>query len=249
MKKVLFASLASFALVTVPALAADMSYKSAPMMAAPVANWTGCYVNAGWGYGLLDDERYGTNGTRPTSASAAKGWLGSFGGGCDYQIAGSFLGPLVIGGFADYAAMDITGNYGDPFNDTHHGRQTMRDAWYAGARAGVLVTPNLLTYVSAGWTGAYINQINIVTASGGTVDGGLYLPAQNLNGWFLGSGLEYAFNFLPVKGLFWRNEYRYATYDNYNQNYIHPNGPGSATVHNRVDVQTFTTSLVWRFGN
>jgi outer membrane immunogenic protein len=247
MKKIILAVLATAAL-TGSAFAADM--RPAPAMVAPAPSWTGCYLNAGWGYGLLDDERYGTGaGGRPNSTSAAKGWLGSFGGGCDYQIGGSFLGPLVIGAFADYAAMNLTGNYGDPFNDTHYGRQTMRDAWYVGGRAGVLVTPNLLSYVNIGWTGGHINRINILTASGGPVLGGLYLPGQNVNGWFLGSGLEYAITSLPVRGLFWRNEYRYANYDNYNQNYIHTDGlPGIRTVHNRVDVQTITSSLVWRFG-
>ena len=76
----------------------------------------------------------------------------------------------------------------------------------------------------------------------------LSLPSRDVSGWFLGSGLEYAFTFLPINGLFWKNEYRYASYDNYNQNYLHNGTPGTRfVVHNRLDVQTITTSLVYRF--
>jgi outer membrane immunogenic protein len=251
MKK-LAITLSAFAALTGSAFAADLparTYSKAPVMVAPAPSWTGCYISGGWGYGVLDDERSGSNSTRPNSTSAAKGWLGSVGGGCDYQFAGAApLGPIVIGAFADYDPSNIKGNYGDPFNDSHSGTQKLSDAWFAGARAGLLVTPNVLTYVNAGWTGAHINQINILTASGGTVDGGLSLPAKTMNGWFLGSGIEYAFTFLPINGLFWKNEYRYASYNSYDQNYTHPTFIGSSIVHNSIDVQTFTTSVVYRFG-
>lgn len=250
MKKILLA-LSAVAAFTGSALAADMapkSYTKAPAMAAAAPSWTGCYVGAGLGYGLLDDERYGTNNPRPNSTSAAKGYLGSFGGGCDYQFGGTTpLGPIVIGAFADYDPSSIKGNYGDPFNDSNTATQKMSSAWFAGARAGFLVTPSVLTYASAGWTSAHFNQMNIVNTFGAPVDGGLYLPSHNANGWFLGSGIEYAFTFLPINGLFWKNEYRYASYEGYNQNYVHPTFVGSSTVHNSIDVQTFTTSLVYRF--
>jgi outer membrane immunogenic protein len=250
MKKLVLA-LTAVAAFTGSALAADLpahTYSKAPAVVAAAPNWTGCYIGAGWGYGMLDDERSGSFPTRPNSTSAAKGWLGSVGGGCDYQFGGSSpFGPIVVGAFADYDPSSIKGNYGDPFNDAHSGTQKMSSAWFAGARAGVLVTPNVLTYVNGGWTAAHINQINILTASGGIVDGGLSLPAANLNGWFLGSGIEYAFTFLPINGLFWKNEYRYASYGSYDQHYTHPTFIGGSVVHNSIDVQTFTTSLVYRF--
>jgi outer membrane immunogenic protein len=249
MKRFLVVSSFAFALASGSAFGADMPLKAAPPPATAVG-WTGCYVSAGWGYGMLDDERSGSNPTLPTSTSAAKGWLGAFGGGCDYQFNGSSpIGPIVIGAFADYDPMNITGNFGDPFNVSHHGTQTVRDAWYVGARAGVLVTPKLLTFIEGGWTGANIDQIDIVTAAGGPVDGGLHLPSQNLTGWFIGGGTEYAFTLLPIKGLSWKTEYRLASYDSYDQHYIHPSFIGGSIVHNSVDVQTITTSLVWRFFN
>ena len=244
MKKVLLATLAVVALASGSALAADMALpaKAPP---PPPPSWTGCYVSGGVGYGMLDDERFGTDPTRPTSTSAGKGWLGAFGGGCDYQFNASPIGPIVIGAFADYDPMDISGAFGDPFNDTHHGTQTEQDAWYAGVRAGVLITPKLLSYIDGGWTGANINRINILFASGAPT--GLYLPSENLSGWFIGGGTEYALTFVPINGLFWKTEYRFASYDSYDQHYIHPAFIGGSVVHNSVDTQTITSSLVWRF--
>jgi outer membrane immunogenic protein len=248
MKKAIVASLAVIALGG-SAIAADMgipppAYKPPP---PPPPSWTGCYISAGWGYGMLDDERATNDSGIPNSTSAAKGWMGIFGGGCDYQFNFSPIGPIVVGAFADYDLTDIKGDFGDPFNDRHNGTQNERDAWYAGARAGVLITPNLLTYIDGGGTGAQINRINIVNAAGAPVDGGLFLPSENATGWFIGSGTEYAFTWLPINGLFWKTEYRFASYENYDQHYIHPSFIGSSIVHNSVDVQTITTSLVWRF--
>jgi len=227
--------------------AADMPVK-APPPPPPAPTWTGCYLSAGFGYGLLDDERT-TNDPFdfPSSTSAAKGWLGAFGGGCDYQFgSGGPWGPIVIGAFADWDPMDITGNFGDPFNDFHHGTQTLSDAFYVGGRAGVLVTPTLLAYIDGGWTGAHIDAIHIVTPTGGPTFGNM-LAAANPSGGFIGGGYEYALPWL-FHGLFWKTEYRLAFYDNYTQNYIHANGlPGGAAVTHSIDVQTITSSLVWRF--
>jgi outer membrane immunogenic protein len=198
---------------------------------------------------MFDDERFVTDPvvqSRPNSTSAGKGWLGAFGGGCDYQFNVSPIGPIVIGAFADYDPMNITGSYGDPNNINHNGTQTESAAWYAGGRAGILVTPNLLTYFDGGWTGAQFNQIGINFANGSPT--GLTLPSASPNGWFTGFGVEYAFTWLPIKGLFWKNEYRFSSYDNYTQNYIHGGGgPGTAVVHNSIDNQTVISSLVWRF--
>lgn len=248
MKRILFASLAVATLASGAAVAADLPapaqqpayYKAPP---PPPPTWTGCYVSAGVGYGLLDDERSGSSfGTPlPNSTSAGKGWLGAFGGGCDYQFNhGSPFGPIVIGAFGDYDLMDINGNFGDPDYGFQSGTQTLQNAWFAGARAGFLITPQVLTYFDGGATGARIGQITLSTFDS--------LPAANPTGWFLGGGYEYALNWLPIQGLFWKTEYRFAEYDAYNQNYIHPAFVGTNTIiHNSVDVQTITSSLVWRF--
>jgi outer membrane immunogenic protein len=242
MKKTFLASLAFAALASATAFAADLPapvYKAPPL---PPPSWTGFYVSAGFGYGLLDDERSGTSfgGALPNSTSAGKGWLGSFGGGFDYQINGSPFGPIVLGVFGDYDPSNITGNFGDPVSTAQSGTQSLRDAWFGGARAGLVVTPNVLAYVDGGATGAHIGQITLSTFD--------TLPAVDTTGWFIGSGYEYAVNWLPFRGVFWKTEYRFSEYGPYDQHYIHPTFVGTATtIHNTVDVQTITSSLVWRF--
>ena len=72
--------------------------------------------------------------------------------------------------------------------------------------------PNLLTYVDGGFTQAKFDQSNLSTQF--TVPA---LPTgdpsgHTFNGWFIGGGTEYAFTWLPVRGLFWRTEYRYSMY-------------------------------------
>ena len=58
MKKLLFAT-TCLALSSTVSMAADMGapYSKAPMMAAPVFTWTGCYVGAQVGGGTDDEQR------------------------------------------------------------------------------------------------------------------------------------------------------------------------------------------------
>jgi outer membrane immunogenic protein len=245
MKKLLLASFATLAVLSGSALAADLpakpTYKAAPMP-APVYNWTGCYVSAGWGYGFVDDQRdvHGLT-TAPRTDSAARGWLAAFGGGCDYQFNGvTPFGPIVVGVFGDYDPSNIKGQYGDPLDAFQTGTFKERDAWYVGGRAGVLITPQFLTYFDGGYTGAHFNSVTLSTFD--------TLPSKEAHGWFLGSGFEYSFNWLPINGLFWKTEYRYASYQDYDQNYIHPTFVGTrAIVNSTIYTQTVMTSLVYRF--
>jgi outer membrane immunogenic protein len=122
-------------------------------------------------------------------------------------------------------------------------------AWAAGARLGFLVTPSLLTYVNGGYTGAHFDQVNMSNFGIGAPL--VYLPATNYNGWFVGGGTEYALNFswLPIQGLFWRNEYRFSQYNSVDLDRLVV-GTGAATgTADRFGpyVQTITSSLVWRF--
>ena len=57
MKKFLLGSVALIALSTA-ANAADLAarYTKAPVV-APVSNWTGFYINGGFGYGLMSDRK------------------------------------------------------------------------------------------------------------------------------------------------------------------------------------------------
>src|SRR4051812_50079052 len=85
-----------------------------------------------------------------------------------------------------------------------------------GPRVVVSVTwrcPGCSPYVNGGWTEANFTRTSFLDAvTGGAA--GIELPGQRREGWFLGGGTEYAFNFLP--GLFLKSEYRFADFGNRN---------------------------------
>jgi outer membrane immunogenic protein len=248
----------SAALLAAPlaANAADMSipYKAPPPPPPPVS-WTGCYVDAGYGYGLWDQNQYQETypGLVRTSAnvdSGGRGWLGRFGGGCDYQLSGG-LSRWVVGAFADYDWMDIHGQM-SPGNTIFVGDEKESGAWYAGGRIGYLVTPSLLTYFDGGYTETRYSSISLgalpVPAPAGFVPE--TVPGNTYHGWFIGGGTEYALNFdwVPIHGLFWRNEYRYASYDAVDLPLVPaPGGAAGIGMNSEKYVQTITSSLVWRF--
>src|ERR1700753_3883734 len=92
MKKILLAT-SCLALTATASMAADMGtpYTKAPMMAAPVFTWTGCYVGAHVGGGTLSTNGVGLNseGSFPQNNSGnnstGKGAVGGGQLGCNYQ--------------------------------------------------------------------------------------------------------------------------------------------------------------------
>jgi outer membrane immunogenic protein len=113
-------------------------------------------------------------------------------------------------------------------------------AWAAGGRIGYLITPSVLTYVNGGWTQTNFDQMDVVRSNGTAT--GISYPAHTYQGWFIGSGFEYAFTWLPINGLFVRTEYRYSTFQKNDLTATNGN-----VLHAEKQVQTATTSLVWRF--
>jgi outer membrane immunogenic protein len=261
MKRTLVASLV-FALLSGAAMAADLPapapayqpvYKAPP---PPAPTWTGCYIDGGGGYGLSQINHFSESypARVPSSSSTdsgGKGWLGRFGGGCDYQFGINFIGEwqVVIGALADYDFSNIHGTIDDPTTGLG-GDMNQSSAWVAGGRAGILVTPSLLTYFDGGFTQDHFNHVNLsfvnVTPS---VPSGLALGGHTFNGWFIGGGTEYAFTWLPIPGLFWRTEYRYSTYNtNDVPTVVAATGALAGTaLRESPQVQTILTSLVWRF--
>jgi outer membrane immunogenic protein len=140
MKRLLLASSVALA-ISGSAFAADMSppppaFKAPP----PPPSWTGCYLDAGFGYGMWNQDTTSETfpGLVPTTALTTlggRGWLGRFGGGCDYQFSVAGLGNFVIGAFGDYDVMDINGTWEDDFF-LNAGKERQSAAWYAGARLG-----------------------------------------------------------------------------------------------------------------
>ena len=235
-------------LIAGSAFAADMPVK-APLLRAPtpVYNWTGCYINAGAGYGMWNQESSSENFPGPVSDSPSytyggRGWFGTVGGGCDYQISSS----IVIGALGDWDFGDIKGQFAD-VESGDFGTESDKWAWSIGGRIGWLVSPTFLTYVSAGYTQAHFDQVDFIGFSSG-VSTGNSMPAQTYNGWFLASGFEYAINFLPLPpGFFLRSEYRYSTYNAEDIEFTSAGVGIGEGVNSKKFVQTVRSSLVWRF--
>jgi outer membrane immunogenic protein len=187
-------------------------------------------------------------GTQVTNGG--RGWLGRVGGGCDYQFGVGCLGNFVVGALADYDFMDLSGTFSDPSGPVT-GSEKESDAWYAGGRLGYLVTPSLLGYVDGGYTQTRFDQVNLFDALAAHIATGLSLSAHTYNGWFIGGGTEYALTmpWMPIHGLFWRTEYRFAEYQTANVPiFINATGaPFGVAEHISPYVQTITSGLVWRF--
>jgi outer membrane immunogenic protein len=140
----------------------------------------------------------------------------------------------VVGAFADYDFMDLHGGFTDGTFDV---TAPQKETWAAavGGRIGLLVTPQVLTYVNGGWTSTRFDAVNF--------GGGVSWPAHTFGGGFIGGGTEVAVAALP--GLYWRSEYRLSSYQ--------PDNLGVEGIaaklfsHQSATVQTITTSLVWKF--
>jgi len=238
MKKLTIAA-AAFVALTGSAIAADLPRK-APAVAAPaplpVATWTGCYITGGVGYGMWnqDNQLFFNGGALDAQhTDGGRGWLGRVGGGCDYQ----FWQRFVIGALADYDFANLKGNITTP-SLASSGDEKMNWAWAAGGRLGYLPWDTLMVYVSGGWTEAHFNG-TLFSPVALTTSGTTY------SGWFLGSGYEYRFDWLP--GLYWRTEYRFNSYNSKDINLVSGGVPSGLVLNSEKFVQTVTSSLVWRF--
>src|ERR1700730_7990862 len=105
MKKILVAGVATAALCSTSAFAADMPVKAAPMAAPAAFSWTGCYLggNVGGAWGRDSDWEFelgGTGGHPKYSGAIGGGQIG-----CDYQN-----GPWVVGLAGMFDWSDLKGH-------------------------------------------------------------------------------------------------------------------------------------------
>jgi outer membrane immunogenic protein len=225
-----------------------MPVKAPPPAPAPVAyNWTGCYIGAGGGYGMYDQEsrfRDDSGFASLQNDNGGRGWFGTVQVGCDYQIGSN----IVIGAFGDYDFSGLKGDMAVPVAGWV-GEEKMKNSWAAGGRIGWIPwsTTQFLVYVSGGYTQARFKEVHFVTANGGfpTFQ---HLAKNTYDGWFIGTGYEYGLNwFLP--GLFWKTEYRFADYGSENVPIIFtPTGERTGSfIESRKYVHTVRSELVWRF--
>jgi outer membrane immunogenic protein len=251
MKK-LVSALTAVAAFSGSALAADMSapaYTKAPMMPAPVANWTGFYLFGGAGGGLWDADTFTVN---PVTGNCAicghqsqggTGWFGTVGGGYDWQFNTSW----VAGVFADGQFGSLKGTIQDQGN-LIEGNEKLQTSWAVGVRAGWLVAPQVLSYVNGGfssshWSGTTMfSTVNLAPNGFGT-------PSFNRDGWFVGGGVENNLNIFgfTAPGLFMKTEYRAAYYNGINLADTNAAGAALSSIHFKAIDQTISTSLVYRF--
>jgi outer membrane immunogenic protein len=255
MKKLVIA-LTAVAAFTGSAFAADLparTYSKAPVVMAPVYNWTGFYIFGGGGYGLFAtddinvDTVTGAQLNRPQRMGGT-GWYGTVGAGYDWQFNGSW----VAGIFADGQFGSIKGTLQN-IDDTNQGFYKVSTSVAAGVRVGYLVAPNVLSYINGGyaysqWSGSSQDDINDGSNFG-------FTRSFNRNGWFLGGGVENSLNIfgLASPGWFMKTEYRVAEYQRGTVAAFNPNGTplcfGAVCdgISTRPIVQTVSTSLVYRF--
>jgi outer membrane immunogenic protein len=249
MKKLIIA-LTAAAAFSGSAFAADMparTYSKAPVMPAPVYNWTGFYLFGGAGGGIWDanqDTRLAATGTilSVNRKSGGDGYFGTVGAGYDWQ----FNQTWVAGIFADGQFGSLRGNMEDQFNGVA-GTTKNTTNWAAGARLGYLVAPNVLSYVNGGYSGARFSGATLLTAAGVPIT---TTPSFTRGGWFVGGGVENSLNFFGITspGWFMKTEYRAASYGRATlaESFI-GGAPTGFNVSFRPIEQTVSTSLVYRF--
>jgi outer membrane immunogenic protein len=233
-------------LVALPAGAADMRpapvKAPAPVVAAPAFSWTGCYVGAGGGYGMYNQDSQLLFDGQPTDArttNGGRGWFATVQVGCDYQVAPTF----VIGAFGDYDWSSIKGDSG--FGEDLFGREKLKASWAVGGRIGYLpfAQQQLMVFVSGGYTQAKFGAVTGTNGEGNPTS--LSLPKHTYSGWFIGSGYEYAMIWFP--GLTWKTEYRFADYGQDTIGLVINGVPDIRSVEAHKYVHTVRSTLTWRF--
>lgn len=219
------------------------AYPSTPSKAT---NWTGVYANAGFGYGLWNASTTESAVAGPclfgncsTDVLGGKGYLGLLGAGYDWQFAPAW----VVGAFGEFDISSLKGTIKDVATAAS-GNIKQTSAWAGGARLGWLPSPQTMTYVNGGYTGARFSGTNMISIST-FAPLPISTPEATFNGWFVGGGVETTADLFGMlgKGWFWRNEYRYASYSNKSFT------DGAAPPFNiafKPTVQTVTSSIVFK---
>lgn len=252
--KTLALAFAAVAVSTGAALSADLparSYTKAPVLAEPVANWTGFYLFGGGGYGLWEADTFTSNPVTGLCAlcvvqkQGGTGYFGTAGAGYDWQFNSSWVAGL----FGDGQFGSIKGTIQN--NGFAVGNEKLQDTWAVGVRVGYLVTPSVLTYVNGGWTGSHWSGTTLVASFDGTILNAHTNAFDEKNGWFIGGGVENKLNILGINapGWFMKTEYRVAQFKNTKISELSDltGLPAYNDVYFKPVVQTISASLVYRF--
>jgi outer membrane immunogenic protein len=215
MKRILLTSAALAALLSAPAMAADLArpiYKAPPPAPVPVFTWTGCYIGGHVG-GLWANKDWTdrTPGDPAVSFGGhdADSWLGGVQAGCDYQFAGGF----VIGIQGDYAWTDAKGSNANTAIPELTDESKIKSHATVTGRVGY-AWDRFLGYVKGGvaWERddyRIFGTIPSFVAIGTVVD---VSASETRTGWTVGIGGEYAFT-NSLSGFVEYNYYDFGTRD------------------------------------
>jgi outer membrane immunogenic protein len=228
------------------ALAADLPapvYSKAPAAAPAIAyNWTGCYIggNAGGGFARARQEFALAPFTGILFSDSQGGdVIGGGQLGCDVQFD-----RFVIGAQGQFDFGRISTGTIEPLFPTFTSAAQTKQLFTATARAGYLVMPSVLAYVTGGaaWAQTYL-----------TVTGSVPAPflsesaTLNRSGWTVGGGAEWMF--APGWSVF--AEYNYLDFGTGIAPYVSgPNTAGPPNVLNaRLTAQTALVGVNYKFSS
>ena len=190
MKKPFLASVALAALITAPAIAADLRRPvypppaPQPTVVIPIQiwTWTGCYVGGHVG-GLWAGKEFVDAAPAESGDHDVNGWLGGVQAGCDYQFAGRW----VIGIQGDYAWTNAEASHVSLLDPSLTIQTRIESLASVTGRLGY-AWDRFLGYVKGGaaWERDNFNVFNNVTLATLAVSG-------DRRGWTVGVGGEYAF--------------------------------------------------------
>ena len=169
--------------------AADMPLKAGPVPAAPLYNWTGCYIggNVGGGWTRVDTTRFSQDTIGPSFATYGRendsGFIGGGQAGCDFQTTNLVFG---VQGTFDFG--NIKGSHALVDFPTFSETNNLQAVYTATGRVGYLWAPSFLGYVKVGMS--WMQNKNQVLQPGGAL---LESSSYTLPGMTAGIGGEWMF--------------------------------------------------------
>lgn len=238
MKKLIVGVAAALCFLTNNAVADGPYKRPPPTIAAPVPgppplSWTGFYIGAGIGAGVVLHDHHLFDDLGPFARHHGLGADGIFGTliiGYDWQIGAK----TVFGVFVDYDFSDASHTFTLPdflIRTSIDHDQT----WAIGARLGWLSSPSTLWYLTGGYTQADF------TASV-TIDDVRFSRDRSFDGYFVGGGVDTR---LAASNWFLRLEYRFSEFDR--ERFFLDDETGLAH-HFESQVHTTRLTLTYKFG-
>jgi outer membrane immunogenic protein len=263
MKKFLVAGIAAAAFCGGPALAADMPTKAPVYQAAPAPmfSWTGLYAGIGLGARWMDSDWTTTaafdpgggafaSSTDPNATFSSAAFRISGYAGYNWQVAPVWV-VGIEGDFGWANNHDTLGSRIPGLGVLNNGSFTeVKGTWDASlrARAGYLVNPALLAYVTGGAAFQHVEAIATCPADTFVCNPAFgtqsFSNSSNRVGWTVGGGLETLF----MQHWLARIEYRYSDLGSFSFTAI----PFSATTFGAnanlsTTTQTVTVGLGYKF--